>query len=158
MRGAIEGVGLGCSPAEVEVDNAEYGAAISGVGPATVRFRVGKLTPTKVGLFVTVWQRAADGSTAPFPAEDAVDVLVVSAREGSRFGVFAFPKAALVANGIVSVGGAGGKRGFRVYPPWSATENPQAKRSQRWQCAYFLEIEAGPAFTEQRAARFFDAA
>jgi len=158
VSGVIGGLGVGCSPVEVEVDNTEYGAVISEVGRSTVRFRVGKLTPTKVGLFVAVWRRAPDGSTEPFPAEDTVDVLVISAREGSRFGAFVFPKSALVEHGIVSVGGVGGKRGFRAYPPWSSTANPQAKRSQSWQCDYFLEIGDGSAFDAQRANRLFDVA
>lgn len=147
------GLGVGCSPAVSEPDNAEYGAAISEVGRSTVRFRVGKLTPTKVGLFVSVWRRAAGGSTEPFPTEGDVDGLVVTAREGDRFGAFVFPTEVLATRGIVSVRGAGGKRGFRVYPPWSATSNPQAKRSQGWQCDWFLDLSDRAAVDLQRAGR-----
>jgi hypothetical protein len=125
-----------------EADNHEYGAVVVDLGQELVRFRVGKLTPTKVGLFVAVWQRAQDGSTEPFPAEDAVDLLVITAREGSRAGYFAFPKPALAKHGIVSVNGVGGKRGFRVYPPWSEVSNQQAARTQLWQCKYFTEGSA----------------
>ncbi len=154
----LGGLGLVCSPAIVEADNAEYGAAISAIGRSPGRFRVGKLTPTKVGLFVTVWRRSLGGSTEPLPAEECIDVLVVCVREDSRFGAFAFPKAALVKHGVVSVGGAGGKRGFRVYPPWSATTNRQAKKSQQWQCSYFFEMADGSAIDAQRAIRLFVAA
>ncbi|MCO4254785.1 MepB family protein [Pseudarthrobacter cellobiosi] len=146
-------LGLACSPAKVEADNAEYGAAISAIGRSPVRFRVGKLTPTKVGLFVTVWRRSLGGSTEPLPAEEDPDMLVVCVGEDSRVGAFAFPKAALVKHGVVSVGGAGGKRGFRVYPPWSATTNRQAKKSQQWQCNYFFEMADGSAIDAQRAIR-----
>ncbi|SDY57100.1 MepB family protein [Herbiconiux ginsengi] len=149
----LGGLGAGFSLGAAEVDNAEYGAVLSQVGRLSVRFRVGKPTPKKVGLFVTVWSRAPDGSTKPFTAEDTIDILLVSVREGSRFGVFAFPKAALVGQGIVSVGGVGGKRGFRVYPPWSATANPQARQSQRWQGDYFLDIGDGSAFDARQARR-----
>lgn len=148
-------LGLACSPAKVEADNAEYGAAISAIGRSPVRFRVGKLTATKVGLFVTVWRRSLDGSTEPLPAEECSDVLVICVREDSRVGAFAFPKAALVKHGVVSVGGAGGKRGFRIYPPWSATTNRQAKESQQWQCNYFFEMADGSATDAQRASRLF---
>ena len=154
----LGGLALACSPAIVEVDNVEYGAAIAEIGRSPVRFRVGKLTPTKVGLFVTVWRRSLSGSTEPLPAEECIDVLVVCVREESRFGAFAFPKAALVQHGVVSVGGAGGKRGFRVYPPWSATTNRQAKKSQQWQCDYFFEMADGSAIDAQRAIRLFVAA
>lgn len=117
---------------------------IARCGPELIRVRVGKLTPTKVGLFVAVWRRAADGSTEPFPADDAVGTLVVTAREGDQSGHFAFPASALVEHGIVSVDGVGGKRGFRVYPPWSATANRQAKLTQQWQCGFFSASPASP--------------
>ncbi|WP_067844106.1 MepB family protein [Nocardia lijiangensis] len=149
-------LGLEISAAVPETENAEYGAFVSSVGRGSVRFRVGKLTPTKVGLFVTVWKRAADGSTEPLAAEDSIDLLVITAREGRHFGQFVFPKAALVEHGIVSVAGRGGKRGFRVYPPWSATQNRQAMRSQKWQCDYFLELDDGEKVDLQRAQRLYD--
>ena len=53
-------------------------------------------------------------------------------------GHFAFPTSALVKHGIVSVKGSGGKRGFRVYPPWSEVSNRQAIKTQHWQCSYFI--------------------
>ncbi|WP_446222139.1 MepB family protein [Nocardia sp. IBHARD005] len=137
----ISDLGLEISPAVPEADNAEYGAFVSSVGRGSVRFRVGKQTPTKVGLFVSVWRRAEDGSTEPFAAEGGADLLVITARAEPRFGQFVFPKSALVEHGIVSVAGHGGKRGFRVYPPWSTAENKQARRSQEWQCGYFLDLE-----------------
>lgn len=157
VTGLFDGLGVECSPAVSEPDNAEYGAAVSDVGRSTIRFRVGKLTPTKVGLFVSVWRRGAGGSTEPFPAEDDVDALVVVAREGDRFGAFVFPNEVLATRGVVSVRGAGGKRGFRVYPPWSATSSPQAKRSQGWQCDWFLDLSDGAAVDLQRAGRLFAA-
>lgn len=156
--GLFGGLGVTWSPAVPEPDNAEYGAAVSDVGRSTIRFRVGKLTPTKVGLFVSVWRRATDGSTEPFPAEDDVDALVVTARKGERFGAFVFPTEVLASRGVVSVDGAGGKRGFRVYPPWSVTSNPQAERSQKWQCDRFLDMGDGAAVDLQRAVRLFGVA
>ncbi|MFD3701840.1 MepB family protein [Nocardia sp. NPDC058658] len=141
-RDLIDVLGLDLSAAIPEPDNAEYGAFVSEVGCGSVRLRVGKLTPTKVGLFVSVWQRAADGSTVPFAAENNPDLLVITVREGTRFGQFVFPRNALVDHGIVSVAGRGGKRGFRVYPPWSATQNNQARNSQNWQCAFFLNLDS----------------
>ena len=128
---------FGCSSPVVEPDNADYGAIVCRAGRDAVRFRVGKTTPTKVGFFVTVWERAADGSTRPFPSGDGVDLLVVVVRDGEQAGRFAFSKTALVEHGIASVDGVGGKRGFRVYPPWSQTSNPQAMRTQAWQVGFF---------------------
>ncbi|MET8778959.1 MepB family protein [Nocardia sp. NPDC004654] len=152
----LDSLGLAFAAALPETENAEYGAFVSRVGRGSIRFRVGKLTPTKVGLFVTVWRRAADGSTEPLAAEDGVDLLVITAREEQRFGQFVFPKAALVEHGVVSVAGRGGKRGFRVYPPWSATQNRQAMRSQKWQCDFFLELDDGEKVDLRRAQRLYD--
>lgn len=142
-------LGLDISAAVPEAENADYGAFVSGIGRSAVRFRVGKQTPTKVGLFVSVWRRAQDGSTEPFAAEDCADLLVITARAGPRSGQFVFPTSALVEHGIVSVAGRGGKRGFRVYPPWSMAANKQARRSQEWQCGYFLDLDK----IDPRAAR-----
>lgn len=155
VTGLLEDFGIGCSPGVSEPDNAEYGAMVCGVGSSTMRIRVGKVTPTKVGLFVSVWRRAADGSTEPFPVESDVDALVVVAREGDRYGAFVFPVEVLATRGVVSAGGVGGKRGFRVYPPWSATGNPQARRSQSWQCDWFLDMSGGTVVDPRRAGRLF---
>ncbi|MFD3745235.1 MepB family protein [Nocardia sp. NPDC058633] len=139
-RNLLTLLGLSSSAPAPEAQNEEYGAFLSEVGRGSVRFRVGKRTPTKPGLFVSVWRRAEDGSTEPFAAERGVDLLVITVREESRFGQFVFPRSALVEHGIVSVAGRGGKRGFRLYPPWSATANKQAHKSQEWQSAYFLDL------------------
>lgn len=132
----------GAEAVVAEADNGDYGAARTRIGSRSVRLRVGKLTPTKVGLFVAVWRRSAAGPTEPFPADD-VDLLVIITREGSHAGAFVFPRSALERHGITSVAGIGGKRGFRVYPPWSATDNAQAIRTQTWQGAYFLDTGDG---------------
>ena len=133
-------VEFGCTSPVVEPDNAAYGAVVCRAAVGAVRFRVGKTTPTKVGFFVTVWERADDGSTRPVPSDDGVDLLVVVVREGEHVGRFAFSKTALVEHGVVSVDGVGGKRGFRVYPPWSQTSNPQARRTQAWQGRFFAAL------------------
>ncbi|GAA3271584.1 MepB family protein [Paenarthrobacter aurescens] len=122
-----------------EAENHDYGAAVARNGQQLLRFRVAKVTPTKVGLFVAVWRRAEDGTTEPFPAGDDADLLVIAVREGTRTGHFAFPTTALVKHGIVSVDGTGGKRGFRVYPPWAEVSSRQAARTRQWQGAYFTE-------------------
>lgn len=114
---------------------------------ADVRVRTGKITPTKVGLFVTHWRRTADGSTGPFGTEDCADTLLVVVSESgpdpSR-GVFVLDRESLAARGVVARAGVGGKRGFRVYPPWSQTDPGQATRTQRWQLEHFVPLPLGP--------------
>jgi hypothetical protein len=111
---------------------------------------VGKVTPTKSGLFVAIWRRGDDGSCQPFDNAngpdhtDWVDLLVISARNEANFGVFVFPTPVLVDRGIVaggmSVGTRSGKRGFRLYPPWSTASSRQAEITQQWQINYFLDL------------------
>ncbi|MFC9789673.1 MepB family protein [Rhodococcus sp. NPDC127528] len=150
-RRLIRSLGSELSAAVPESGNAEYAAFVSRVGRRSVRFRASKLTPAKVGAFVATWRRADDGSTEPFASEGGADLLVITVREEPHFGLFAFPRAALIRHGIVSVDGRGGKRGFRVYPPWSETGNRQAQRTQEWQCHYFLGLDDGNRVDMRRA-------
>ncbi|MFB8179299.1 MepB family protein [Streptomyces sp. NPDC055966] len=145
--------GFACSRPIPEPESAEYAAHGFTIDGLSVRFRVAKTTPTKVGQFVTVWQRSAEGPIRPFDAEDGVDLFVVSSRDSGCFGQFVFPREVLCERGIVSRNGSGGKRGFRVYPPWVTTTNRQARSTQAWQVNYFLylgedravEVERGKA-------------
>ncbi|MGW6024782.1 MepB family protein [Streptomyces sp. NPDC055099] len=139
--------GFTCSLPVPEVESAEYAAHEFTLDGRPVRFRAAKTTPTKVGQFVTVWKRSKAGPIAPFDAADPVDLFVVSTREHGHFGQFVFPKDALRVRGVVSEDGAGGKRAFRVYPPWVVTTNRQAGRAQAWQADFFLRLhlpEGGP--------------
>ncbi|MEU5779060.1 MepB family protein [Streptomyces venezuelae] len=56
----------------------------------------------------------------------------------TKAGQFVFPLEALRAQGVVSTGGSGGKRAFRVCPPWVTTANRQAEKAQSWQVEFFL--------------------
>ncbi|MET9537569.1 MepB family protein [Streptomyces sp. NPDC006553] len=135
--------GLACSQAVPEAESADYAAHAFALDGRSVRFRVAKTTPTKVGQFVTVWKRSPAGPIAPFDTADGIDLVVVSCRDGQhagRFGQFVFPVGVLRRHGVVSENGSGGKRGFRVYPPWVTTTNSQAGRAQTWQLDHFLYV------------------
>ncbi|MBF7150539.1 MepB family protein [Bacillus toyonensis] len=129
-----------CSQPRIETQNAEYGAYVFNLNALSIRFRVAKITPTKVGQFVTLWERSGDGPIQPYDISDSVDLFVISTREGNNFGQFVFPKAVLCNQDIVSNKGKGGKRAIRVYPPWDKTTSRQAQKTQAWQLEYFLEI------------------
>ena len=77
----------------------------------------------------------------PYDMADSFDLLVISVRAGDHFGQFVFPKNILLQKRNSFKDGIGGKRALRVYPPWDVTDNPQAKKSQAWQLAYFFEIQ-----------------
>jgi len=123
-----------------EPESIEYGACSFSINNRIIKFRTAKITPTKVGQFVTIWKRTQQGPIAPFDLEDDFDLLVISCRHGELLGQFVFPKVVLANQGVISTKSKEGKRGFRVYPPWDETINPQAKKSQAWQIKYFLKI------------------
>lgn len=131
---------LNCSTPQIEVDNAEYGAYLFTLEGRRVKFRVAKITPTKIGQFVTVWKRVGKQPIQPYDALDPFDLLVISTRCGEFFGQFVMPKSVLVQQGILSAAGKDGKRALRVYPPWDQTTSRQAQNTQHWQLRYFLEI------------------
>ncbi|MEK4525356.1 MepB family protein [Paenibacillus sp. FSL H8-0104] len=137
--------GFVCSQLHEETQNAEYGAYVFTINALSIRFRVAKTTPTKIGQFVTLWQRSEDGTTQPYDGSDPADVYVISTHTGSHFGQFVFPKHVLLQRDILSDQGKGGKRAIRVYPPWDKPTSKQALKTQQWQLEYFLEVP----FTEQ---------
>jgi hypothetical protein len=123
-----------------EEESEEYGASEFKMNHQNIKFRIAKITPTKIGQFVTFWKRLGRGPIQPLDLEDPFDLLVVSVRTPTHFGQFVFPKTVLCEKGIISREKKGGKRAMRVYPPWDIAENEQAKKTQKWQLLYFVEI------------------
>lgn len=124
----------------VESESLEYGACSFELDHLAVRFRVSKITPTKIGQFVTLWKRTGKGPIEPFDMSDVLDLLIINARQETNFGQFIFPKSVLFEKGILSLNGKGGKRAIRVYPPWDIAINKQAQNTQKWQLNYFFDI------------------
>lgn len=132
--------GLFLQNLKIDEESAEYGASEFTIKNRSVKFRVGKITPTKVGQFVTFWKRIDKGPILPYDLNDSFDFLVVSVRAENHFGQFVFPKTVLCDQGIVSGNGQEGKRAMRVYPPWNKTDNAQSKKTQSWQLQYFIQF------------------
>ncbi|MEU8520166.1 MepB family protein [Streptomyces sp. NBC_01216] len=143
--------GFACSQPVPEAESAEYAAHVFTLDGLAIRFRAARTTPTKVGQFVTVWKRSPAGPIQPFDATDPVDLFVISTRDDHHFGQFVFPMDALRRHGVVSVNGSGGKRAFRVYPPWVAPANRQAGSAQAWQLGFFLHLHQGGPISLARA-------
>ncbi|EKD72557.1 MAG: hypothetical protein ACD_45C00643G0006, partial [uncultured bacterium] len=61
-----------------------------------------KITPTKVGQFVTLWKRINNGPIQPYDVSDPVDFFIVSARKDDCFGQFIFPKSVLRDQAVLS--------------------------------------------------------
>jgi hypothetical protein len=137
-----------------QAESADYGACSMHINALHVLFRVAKTTPTKLGQFVTLWKReSAESEIAPIDSQDSVDFVVVSVRaplSEVHLGQFVFSRAALLAKGVMSRNGKGGKRALRVYPPWvrSSALPTQAIATQRWQLEHFVPFnEDGSADT-----------
>lgn len=144
-------LGFECSKPIEEPESAEYNACTFKIGQLFVRYRAAKITPTKTGLFVTLWKRNGNGPIQPFDIKDDLDIAMISARHGDKFGLFIFSKAVLHQRSILSNTKKEGKRGFRVYPPWDITSSNQARKTQLWQSACFLEIANDDAIDLERA-------
>lgn len=124
----------------VDAESEAYQACDFKLNKLFVKFRKSKITPTKVGQFVTLWKRTKNGSIAPFDFVDPTDLFIISVKDKSNFGLFFFTKAVLLKHGILSQNKKGGKRALRVYPPWVLTTSHQAKKTQAWQVDHFFMI------------------
>jgi hypothetical protein len=138
-----------------ETHNAEYGAYAFTILGISCRFRVAKITPTKTGQFVTLWERIGTQPIQPYRFEDSVEFIIISTRDGNNFGQFVFPKAVLGERDILSIHGKGGKRAFRVYPPWAMTSSRQARNTQLWQLKYFLDMSVISSIDYERAQMLY---
>ncbi len=134
-------MGLVIQNLKIEDESADYGAADFEINQRRIKFRVGKITPTKTGQFVTFWKRIGKGPILPYDLDDPFDLLVVNASSTNHFGQFIFPKHVLGEKGLLSTGEKEGKRAMRIYPPWDKADNTQAKKTQAWQTQYFFEIQ-----------------
>ncbi|MCK0159443.1 MepB family protein [Allomuricauda sp. F6463D] len=131
---------LEISDFQTESESQEYDACRFELNGRNIISRNAKITPKKVGQFVTFWKRNGNGPIEPYEENDPIDFYAVSVRNKNEFGQFVFPKSVLIKKGIISTERKEGKRAFRVYPKWDIAKNKQAERTQKWQLDYFYEI------------------
>ena len=124
----------------LEVESRDYDACHFELNGKIVLSRSAKVTPKKIGQFVTFWKRPNKGVIEPFHESDPIDFFVVNVKMDNELGQFVFPKSVLMEKGIISTEQKEGKRGFRVYPKWDTVNNKQAERTQKWQLNYFFEV------------------
>lgn len=125
----------------LESESKEYDACKFEINNRKIICRNAKITPKKVGQFVTFWKRKENGPIEPFTETDGFDFLVVNAQSGDKLGQFVFPKSELIKKSIISSTVKEGKRAFRIYPIWDKVTSKQAERTQKWQLAYFFKID-----------------
>ena len=148
--------GLDQSNFESELESQEYSACNFQLNKKNVKFRLAKITPTKIGQFVSIWKRNEKGITQPFDISGDIDFYIIATRQQKKFGLFIFAKSVLRENKILSDKTIDGKRGIRVYPSWDLTTNKQAQKTQKWQIKYFLEIQQDKSIDLKKAKLLFD--
>jgi len=121
-----------------EIESTEYHACSYQIEGIKIIERTAKITPKKIGQFVTCWKRNANGITEPYKHSDELDFFFIKVKNEEKSGVFKFPKEVLTKYGILSTEKKDGKRGFRVYPSWDKPTSKQAIKTQHWQINYFI--------------------
>ena len=125
---------------ENEPESLKYNACRFELNGLKIICRNAKVTPKKIGQFVTFWKRKGNGEIEPFYETDLIDFYAVNVRNENQSGQFVFPKSVLIKKGIISTDKKEGKRAFRVYPSWDFPKSKQAEKTQKWQLNYFFEI------------------
>ena len=137
---ALKPLQLSISNLEKDLECDEYFGYNFESNQLSFKFRKAKITPKKVGQFVTLWKRNVIKQTEPFSENDVFDYYIIATEEDSKLGFYIFPKAILIEKNILTSAKKEGKRGFRVYPNWVKPENKQAEKTQNWQQNYFVEV------------------
>ena len=124
----------------IDKESQEYDGCEFVLDDKRIIFRTSKITPKKVGQFVTFWKRNEKEITEPFSENYTIDYYVINVQSENQVGQFVFPKSVLIEKGIISTSKKDGKRGFRVYPIWDKTISQQAVATQKWQLNYFFKV------------------
>ncbi|MCU5111943.1 MepB family protein [Bacillus wiedmannii] len=123
-----------------EKQNAEYVGCLFHLNKKTIRFRVSKITPNKIGQFVSFWEKDANMQNQAFSYDAAPDLLVIACINDNKLGQFIFPKEILLKEKILKTQSQKGKMAMRIYPLWDTPVSNQAKKSQMWQLQYFVDL------------------
>lgn len=140
---------------KLENESIAYSACQFELNGTAVLFRLAKITPTKIGQFVTFWKRSKKGPITPFEVADGIDFFIINTKNNTEFGQFIFPQSVLDEQGIISNPLQEGKRGMRVFPPWDLPTSKQAQKTQQWQLPYFLKIPLNQPLDLEKAKNLY---
>lgn len=124
----------------IDSESKEYSGSRFQLDNKVIIFRKAKITPTKIGQFVTLYKRNPTKKIAPFDLSDGIDYVVILVISEDKIGKFVFPKSILFDKGVFSTEIKEGKMAIRVYPPWDKTISKQAISTQKWQLDYFTAL------------------
>lgn len=148
--------GLKITSLRIEPESGEYGASRFNVNGYNVAFRIAKTTPRKIGQFVTIWKRLnPTDEIMPIDITDNIDFIVINVFDEINLGQFIFDKKILLEKDIFSKNSRGGKRAFRVYPPWAEPFSSQALKTQKWQSSYFFDLMKDETININQVRRLF---
>ena len=143
---------------EAEKESQDYGACTFELNGLQIVSRNAKITPTKIGQFVTLWKRLNNGPIQPFDVSDSFDFVIINVRSENQIGQFIFPKKVLIEKDVFTTPSKEGKRAIRVYPLWDKPLSKQALKTQQWQLDYFLLIDEGGQTDVQRTKKLYSKA
>ncbi|PEA23290.1 mep operon protein MepB [Bacillus cereus] len=123
-----------------EKQNAEYAGCLFRLNHKSNRFRISKITPNKIGQFVSFWEKDDNMQNQAFSYDAAPDLLVITCIDDNKLGQFIFPKETLLKEKILKTQSQKGKMAMRIYPIWDIPVSNQAKKSQMWQLQYFVDL------------------
>ncbi|MCH7322584.1 MepB family protein [Solibacillus sp. MA9] len=139
-----------------ETQNSDYGAGIFQLNSKLVRFRVAKITPTKIGQFVSFWEKDNTNKNQAFSFDNATDLLVINTfNDNGDFGQFVFPKEVLLKQNILKTANTKGKMAIRVYPSWDTPTSKQAIATQKWQLPYFVKVGEAASLQIQELLKLY---
>ncbi|QIL46533.1 MepB family protein [Vagococcus coleopterorum] len=133
---------IGKERLQIESQNSEYEGCWFDLNGKTYRSRLAKKTPTKAGYFVVAWEKDRENVNQAYNFESAKDYLVINIIDNDLRGQFLFPKEILIKKGIIKTEEQKGKMGFRVYLPTEQDLNKTATQTQRWQKAYYTDVNS----------------
>lgn len=133
-------LGWKISDFKVENESAKYEACSFKLNNMQIISRKSRITPNKIGSFVTFWKRQNNGPIMPYDAIDNFEFLVINISSKGNIGQFIFPKSSLLEQNVISKSSKGGKRAIRVYAPWDSPTSKQAVNTQKWQVKYFFDM------------------
>lgn len=123
-----------------ETYNSEYESVCFQINDISYRSRLAKKTPNKKGYFVVFWTKDDNNKNRPFTYEECPDKLIIVIIDGQHKGLFIFPKSTLKAKKLLQDENSKGKMALRVYPIWENELNQTAKKAQKWQTDYFIDL------------------
>jgi len=134
-------ISLKLSDITPEEESKEYCAYRLNIDNKSALFRVAKITPKKIGQFVTLWKRNVnDNKIYPFHFDDDISIVIVNVNNGQESGQFIFSREILCKKNMFSTNQKEGKRAIIVYPSWDKPISSQAKTTQKWQSDYYLDL------------------